>query len=236
MKILHAVQVVSDLKKSGSPKKAKALSRFFKTGKGQYGEGDVFFGVTVPEQRNIAKKYLDLKISEVQKLLNSKVHECRLTALIILVGQYKEADLVSKHKIVKFYLKNSKKINNWDLVDSSAPYILGDYLKDKDRLILYKYSESKNLWQRRISIVSTFGFIKSSDFKDTLGLTRVLLTDKQDLIHKAVGWALREVGKKSEVTLENFLEDYAKVMPRTALRYSIEKFSKEKRKYYLSKK
>lgn len=221
------------LKKLGSSERAKLSARFFKTGSGQYGEGDKFFGVTVPEQRILANKYHDLSLVEIQKLLNDQVHECRLVGLIILVAQYERSNNKQREKIVKFYLKNSKRVNNWDLVDSSAPYILGDYLREKDRGILYKYANSNNLWQRRISIVSTLYLIKYGEFKDTLNIAEFLLKDKEDLIHKACGWALREVGKKSEQTLLNFLDKNAKVMPRTALRYSIEKLSQKNKKKYL---
>lgn len=226
--------VIKDLKKLSSAKKAKASSWFFKTGKGQYGEGDVFIGVTVPEQRMIAKKYIDLELAEIVKLLQNKIHECRLTALFMLVGRYKTKKDESK-KIVDLYLKNTKYINNWDLVDSSAPYILGHYLLEKDKSILYKFAVSKDLWKRRISILSTAWFIKEGEYFDTLKISEILLNDKQDLIHKAVGWMLREVGKKSLKTLTDFLDKNRYVMPRTMLRYAIEKFSREKRMIYLSK-
>ncbi len=225
--------LINDLKSLGSPKKAKASAWFFKTGKGQYGEGDLFYGVTVPEQRVLAKKYFDLKISDIQKLLNNKFHECRLTGLMILVLQYEKADIKSKKKIVSFYLKNSKKVNNWDLVDSSAPYILGDHLLKNNREILHKYSQSKNIWQRRIAIVSTLALIRDGDFKTTLEVSKLLFGDREDLIHKATGWMLREVGKKSEKTLDVFILKYAKLMPRTTLRYAIERFNLEKRRKYL---
>lgn len=236
MSLMDSTSLRGDLKRLGTTKKAKASAWFFKTGPGEYGEGDVFFGVTVPEQRLVSKKYSDLPLSEIQKLLDDNVHECRLTALMILVSQYEKGDKKVKEKIVKFYLKNSKKVNNWDLVDSSAPYILGDYLRDKERSILYKFAESKNLWQRRISIVSTLFLIKFGEYEDTFKLCKILFKDKEDLIHKACGWALREVGKKSEKTLLNFLDINVTVMPRTTLRYSIERLSESKRKYYLNKK
>lgn len=234
MSPLTAELVLKDLKKVSAVKKAKASSWFFKTGKGQYGEGDVFIGVTVPEQRAIAKKYINLDLSEVVKLLQNKIHECRLTALFILVGKYK-TNIKESKKIVDLYLKNTKYINNWDLVDSSAPYILGHYLLNKDKNILYKFAKSKNLWQRRISILSTAWFIKEGVFDDTLKISEILLKDKEDLIHKAVGWMLREVGKKSLKTELSFLDKHAPQMPRTMLRYAIEKFPQEKRKMYLAK-
>ncbi len=226
-------QVIKDLKSKADPKRAKSSAWFFKTGKGEYGYGDVFWGIKVPEQRKIVKKYPQLPLKEVRKLLQHKVHECRLTALFILVLQYKKANDKTKQQIVKFYLANTKFINNWDLVDSSALYILGDYLLDKDKSILYKLVRSKNLWQRRIAVLSTFAFIKDNQYKDAIKIEELLLKDNHDLIHKAVGWMLREIGKRSQVTEEKFLNKYAKIMPRTMLRYAIEKFSKTKRSYYL---
>ena len=237
--MLTANSVVKELKKLGSPKKAKASAWFFKTGEGHYGHGDVFFGVTVPEQRKIAKKYADLPdfpIGEIGKLLKSKVHECRLTALLILVMRYKAADKKTKERIAKFYLSNAKRVNNWDLVDSSAPYIPGPYLLDKNsknRRVLYKLAKSENLWERRIAVLATYAFIQKGEYADTLKIAEVLLKDKHDLIHKATGWMLREAGKMSLPTEEKFLKKYAAAMPRTMLRYAIEKFPEKKRKFYL---
>lgn len=227
------LQVKKELSRLGSTKKAKTSHWFFKTGKGQYGEGDIFLGVTVPEQRTIAKKYKDISLEDIQKLLDDGVHECRLTSLLILVSRYEKAEEKEKNIIFKFYLKNSKKVNSWDLVDASAPYITGDYLLNKNKDILYKYAVSKNLWQRRIAIVSTFAFIRNGNFEDTLNISKILFNDKEDLIHKATGWMLREVGKISEKTLEKFLSKNVKVMPRTTLRYAIERFPESQRKYYL---
>lgn len=229
-----ATTVIAELKKLGTPKKAAASAWFFKTGKGHYGEGDVFFGVTVPEQRILAKRYNDLTISAIAKLLQSKVHECRQTALLILVRQYKEADAKGRERIARFYLSTTERINNWDLVDVSAPYILGDYLLTKNRRLLYTLARSKNVWERRIAIVATYAFIRNNEYSDTLKIARTLLTDTHDLIHKAVGWMLREVGKRSLKAEEEFLKKYAGVMPRTMLRYAIEKFPEAKRKAYLS--
>ncbi|MCK5503863.1 MAG: DNA alkylation repair protein [Thermodesulfovibrionia bacterium] len=224
-----------DLQKLANPEKAKTLQRFFKTGKGEYGEGDVFLGITVPEQRKTAKKHSDLTFKDVQKLLSSKIHEHRLTALLILVIKYSKADETGKKEIVDFYLKNTKNINNWDLVDLSADKILGAYLIDKDKSILYKLVQSDNLWDRRIAIMATFHFIKNSQFKDTLKISGILLNDKHDLIHKAVGWMLREIGKRELATEEKFLKKYYKNMPRTMLRYATERFDENKRKFYLKK-
>ena len=225
-----------DLLQLSNPEKAKKLSGFFKTGKGQYGEGDLFLGIPVPEQRKIAKKYVDLSSNDIQKLLNSKTHEHRLTALLVLIFKYKKAENSGKEQIFNFYLKNTKNINNWDLVDLSAPKIIGDYLVNKDKLILYELAKSNNLWERRISILSTFKFIANNDFKDALKISELLLHDRHDLIHKAVGWALREIGKRNQEVEERFLTKYCTQMPRTMLRYAIEKFDETKRKFFLNKK
>lgn len=227
--------VVHELKKVSSVERAKNLSRYFKTSKGQYGCGDVFIGITVPDQRKVAKESTSLSLSETRKLLKSKIHEHRLTALLILVDKFNKEGSVAQKQIVDLYLKNTKYINNWDLVDLSAPNIVGRYLFDKPRQILYKLAKSKNLWEKRISIISTMYFIKQGDFKDTLAISGLLLTDKHDLIHKAVGWMLREVGKKNEKILTKFIDDNFKNMSRTTLRYSIEKFSETKRQKYLNK-
>jgi len=227
---------LKDLNKLKNKEKEKIFLNFFKTGKGEYGEGDKFLGISVPEQRKVAKKYYkDISLVEIQKLLNSKIHEHRFTALEILVMQYEIADSKNKEKIVKFYLKNTKNVNNWDLVDTSAPYILGNYLLDKGRSVLYKLAKSKDLWQKRISIISTYSFIKENDFKDTLKISEILLFDKHDLIQKAVGWMLREAGKKEEKVLISFLDKYYKKMPRTMLRYSIERLDLKQKKFYMAK-
>jgi 3-methyladenine DNA glycosylase AlkD len=222
-----------DLEKLANKEKIQNYQRFFKTGPGQYGEGDIFMGLTVPKQRSVAKSYLNLDLSDIQSLLNSKIHEHRLVALLILVEQYKQT---KNKEIVDFYLANTKNINNWDLVDSTAHKILGDYLIDKNRSILYKLVKSKSLWERRISIISTFAFIPNNDFNDSLKLAKILLKDTHDLIHKAVGWVLREVGKKDQNLLENFLKKHYDNLPRTTLRYAIEKFEETKRQSYLKKK
>ncbi len=231
--MLNAVK--KDLKKLEDKNQAKLLSGFFKTGKGEYGEGDIFLGIKVPVQREIARKYYDLSLKDIQILLKSKIHEYRLVSLLILMHQYSKGNSKLKKKIFDFYLKNTKQINNWDLVDLSAPNILGDFLLDKDRTILYKLAVSKNLWERRISILATYKFIKANDFKDMLKISEILLRDKHDLIHKAVGWMLREVGKRDQKAEEKFLDKYYKEMPRVMLRYSIERFDEKKRKEYLRK-
>jgi len=226
-------QIKRELRQKGDPVRAEHSRRFFKTGKGQYGEGDVFLGLSVPEMREIAKKYKDLELSEIEKLLRSKIHEERFTAIEILNFKYKDALAPARSKIVNFYLKYKEFVNNWDLVDDSAPYILGNWLLDKDTKILHKLAGSKSLWDRRIAIVATFAFIKNDRFKDTLEISEKLLDDDEDLIHKAVGWMLREVGKKDIKLLEKFLAKHASHMPRTALRHAIERFPESKREKYL---
>jgi len=228
-------QFKKELKKLSNPKQAEILQRFFKTGKGEYGEGDIFLGIKVPEQRKVVNKFEDLSLEDLEKLLSSKIHEYRMLALLILIRQYEKADEREKKKIFKFYLKNTININNWDLVDISAPKIVGDYLLNKPRKILYKLVSSDNLWEKRIAIISTFTFIRNNEFDDTLKISKIFLSDKHDLIHKAVGWMLREVGKRDQKVEEEFLEKYYSKMPRTMLRYAIEKFEEKKRKFYLGK-
>lgn len=228
-------QIKKDLLIFKNMERAKILVRFFKTGKGQYGEGDIFLGVTVPEQRRIAKKYPDLTLKELQKLLSGRLHEHRLTALFILINQHKKTDRDGKREIFNFYLKNTEYINNWDLVDASAEKILGEYLLEKDRAILYKLAKSNNLWERRIAIMSTFCFIKNNKFGDALKISKLLLNDKHDLIHKAVGWMLREIGKRDQEAEERYLRKHYKKMPRTMLRCAIERFDKNKIRFYLKK-
>lgn len=233
-----ATTIIKELKRSGTPERARSHALFFKTKKGEYGHGDVFWGITVPEQRKIAKKYQDASETELKKLLGHPAHECRLTALLILVAQYEESQRRGKKHITDLYLSQTKNINNWDLVDLSAPYILGKQLlgvpPQKRRYILRRLALSKNIWKRRIAIVSTHAGIQNGEFDDTLMVANLLLRDTQDLIHKAAGWMLREVGKKDLATEERFLKKYAARMPRTMLRYAIEKFPEEKRKRYLA--
>ena len=227
----------NEIKKSANPQKVKILQKFFKTGNGQYGEGDIFIGLMVPESRKISKKYLNLTFKEISILLSSRIHEERLICLLILVDKFKKATQNEQEKIFHFYIKHAKKVNNWDLVDLSAPNILGTYLLGtQDRQVLYKLARSDNIWKKRISIIATLTFIRNAQFDDTLRLAEILIFDNNDLIHKAVGWMLREVGKRDEILLEQFLEKYCKVMPRTTLRYAIEKFSKQKRKNFLEMK
>jgi 3-methyladenine DNA glycosylase AlkD len=224
-----------EIKGKANPLKAKLLQGFFKTGKGQYGEGDIFLGLMVPIQREMVKKYQDLPLVDIQKLLDSKIHEERLIALLILVLQFKKGDASKRKTIFDFYLKNSRNINNWDLVDLTAPNIVGEFLLDKDRIIIYKLAKSHNLWEKRIATLATFTFIKFGKFKDALKIAEILLNDNHDLIHKAVGWMLREIGKRDLLAEERFLKKHYKKMPRTMLRYAIEKFPEKKRKKYLQK-
>ena len=225
-----------DLLKLKNPKKAEILQGFFKTAKGQYGEGDIFLGITVPLQRKISRKYRTLKLSDLKKLLSTNIHEYRLTVLLVLINKYEKAK--EKEEFFNFYLKNIRGINNWDLVDLSAPKIVGDYLLDKPRgrSILYRFANSDDLWKKRIAVLATYTFIKDDQFGDILRIAEILLNDEHDLIHKAVGWMLRELGKKNQEKEEKFLKRYYKTMPRMMLRYAIEKFDKRKRDFYLRRK
>ncbi|PIW37313.1 MAG: DNA alkylation repair protein [Candidatus Kerfeldbacteria bacterium CG15_BIG_FIL_POST_REV_8_21_14_020_45_12] len=225
-----ANQVKLELKQLADPARAIVAQGFFKTGPGQYGEGDKFIGITVPVQRQVAKSNVDMQLSEVERLLQSPVHEHRLTALFILISQYKSSSSSRRKTIISIYKKNLRFINNWDLVDSSAPQLLGDFLIDKPRAELYKLARSGNLWRRRIAIISTLRFIAEDDFKDTLAISEILLSDDEDLIHKAVGWMLGEVGNRDKACELSFLELHGATMPRTTLRYAIERFPKKDRK------
>lgn len=229
------MEIVKEMQKLTNPPKAKLLQGFFKTGKGEYGEGDVFLGITVPETRKIAKKHVAMQLNEVSELLHSKIHEHRLVALLILVEKFKKTDENGKKKICDFYLENSKNVNNWDLVDLSSHKIVGQYLLDKNKNILYKLARSNNLWQRRIAIIATFSFIKEGKFADSFKIAEMLLGDRHDLIHKAVGWMLREIGKKDQKAEEKFLMKHYRKIPRTMLRYAIERFDDKKRKFYMKK-
>jgi 3-methyladenine DNA glycosylase AlkD len=226
--------VKKDILELSDPEKAKILSRFFKTGKGEYGEGDIFLGIKVPELRKIAKKYGDLRLKETGRLLSSVIHEERLAALLILIGKFRKAGAAGRKEIVDLYLDSTGYVNNWDLVDISAPHILGEYLLHKDRSVLDKLAVSDSLWERRIAVITTFAFIRRNDFGDTLRIAGRLLSDRHDLIHKAVGWMLREVGKRDLKAEEDFLGAHFGKMPRTMLRYAIERFGEEKRRAYLS--
>ena len=232
---MNAVNVKDQILKFGDPVRAVHSLRFFKTGKGQYGEGDKFIGSTVPQTRSVAAKYSKLPLEEVAHLLKDEIHECRLCALVILTNKYSKANELDRFEILNFYISHTNYINNWDLVDISAHKIVGEWFKNReDRSLIYQLADSDLLWDQRIAIVSTFTLIRNNDFNDILSLSEKFLSHKHDLIHKACGWMLREVGKRDEAVLTYFLEQFAHQMPRTMLRYSIEKFDEELRKHYLN--
>lgn len=232
----NASAVRSALAHAADDEKAVVLARFFKTGKGEYAEGDVFIGVTVPKQRALARTFRDLPLAEVTTLLASKVHEERLTALLILVSRFERGDDETKREVVDLYLANLKHVNNWDLVDSSAPQILGEWLLTRDRRLLRKLAVSKDLWERRVAMLSTYAFIRAGEHEDAFAIARLLMHDGHDLLHKAVGWMLREVGKRVDAELlRAFLREHASELPRTALRYAIEHFSPEERALWMQK-
>jgi len=228
-----AKEVINALKTLATEERRKVNEWFFKTGKGEYGYGDIFLGVTMPDIRRIAKKFSqEISLQELTELIRNPIHEVRLCALIILVNKYNKEE---PDRIYHYYLKHLNSVNNWDLVDTSAPHIIGDYLyKNPEKSkILFEFSSSENLWVRRISIVSTFAFIKNNEFNTTLEITKLLLNDNHDLIHKAVGWMLREIYKRDEGLIKRFLrQNYAQI-PRTTLRYAIERMDKEERLLYL---
>ena len=221
------------IKEKSNKQQAKSLQWFFKTGAGEYGEGDVFAGIKMPVQRKIAKEFKNLNYDDIRELVGSKIHEERMIGLLILQDKYEKGGEKEKEKVFKFYIRNRKGINNWDLVDISAPKIVGEHLLDRDKKLLYEFARSKNLWERRIAILSTFTFIRAGKFENTFKISDILLDDNHDLIHKAVGWMLREIGKKEISAEEKFLKPRYKKMPRTILRYAIEKFPEIKRKQYL---
>jgi len=227
-------RIQKDLRRLADREIAEHSQRFFKTGKGQYGEGDRFLGIRVPALRKTAREYRGICVDEACRLLKSQFHEERLLALFLLAGIFSKADDEGKKVIYELYLANTKFINNWDLVDCSAEHIVGAYLWRADRQLLYDLAISGSLWERRISIMSTFHFIKHNEFADTLKIATILLKDKEDLIHKAVGWMLREVGKRDADAEEKFLKKHCRQMPRTMLRYAIEKFPALKRQRYLT--
>ncbi len=230
---MNASDICSRLQALGNPERVAVLQRFFKTGPGQYGEGDVFVGLRVPELRQLAGEYRSLPVSETLQLLRSPFHEARLLALLILVRAYRKGDAALQEKIYSHYLQHTRCINSWDLVDASAEHIVGAHLRFRSRTPLHDLAASGLLWDRRIAIMATFHFIKNGEFTETLHLAELLLHDPEDLIHKAVGWMLREVGKRDRSTEEGFLKAHCQVMPRTMLRYAIEKFEEDTRQRYL---
>lgn len=233
---MHAANVKAALETYANADDAVFLQRFFKTGVGQYGEGDIFIGVRVPKTRLVCKTFKSLPLSEVQILLNSPVHEHRLAGLIIMTLQYPGASESGKKQLYDLYLTNvyAGRVNNWDLVDVSAERIVGLHLADKSKDILFELARSNDIWQRRVAVLSTFAYIKQGEPGVTIAVAEVLLHDTHDLIQKAVGWMLREVGKRvDEAILTDFLDKHAAVMPRTMLRYAIERLSTDKRTYYM---
>ena len=232
---MRLTEIRKKLKRLGNPKTARLLQGFFKTGPGEYGEGDIFLGIKVPVLREQVRECCDAGFPVVTQLLRSPIHEERLLALLILVCRYSKGTPAEKQAICKLYLRNTRCINNWDLVDLSAPNIVGAHLANKSRGLLRRLARSQSLWERRISIVATAAFIRQNDFADTMLIAGMLLRDKEDLIHKATGWMLREVGKRSQATLERFLKTHFRTMPRTMLRYAIERFPERKRQEYLKR-
>ncbi|PKN19394.1 MAG: DNA alkylation repair protein [Deltaproteobacteria bacterium HGW-Deltaproteobacteria-6] len=230
---MTAQEISKILRRLADPQIAGHSQRFFKTGIGQYGEGDRFLGIRVPVLREQAKKFKNAPLGEVQSLLKSVCHEERLCALLLLVQKFSQGNPASQKAVYELYLKNTRYINNWDLVDLSAYRIVGPWLMDKDRQPLYTLARSKSLWERRIAIIATFHFIKNRQFDDTLEIAGLLLTDREDLMHKATGWMLREVGKRDCMVERNFLNAHYHQMPRTMLRYAIEKFPEDERSKYL---
>lgn len=230
---MHLVEVRKKLKRAADKEKAKILARFFKTGPGEYAQGDMFVGVTVPSLRKIAKESESLSLTSTIQLLKSTIHEERLLALLLLIQKYVRAEAKGKTHIYHLYLRHTRYINNWDLIDLSAEHIVGAFLRDKSKKSLYRLARSKILWERRIAILATFHFIKQNSFSDALKIITLLRNDTEDLIHKAAGWMLREIGKRNQLVEERFLKTHYKKMPRTMLRYAIEKFPEFKRQAYL---
>jgi 3-methyladenine DNA glycosylase AlkD len=226
-------EIVKELTSHRDKTRAMHSSRYFKTGTGEYGHGDIFLGLTVPQQRKISRSYLQLSLDEIERLLNSTIHEYRYTALLVLVAQYEKGNRKIQQDIFDFYLSHTARINNWDLVDTSASYIVGHFLFTRDRSLLYRLIQSPSLWERRIAIVATQYFIHHGDVDESYALAALLFVDSHDLIHKAVGWTLREAGKKDRKKLEQFLKTHYARIPRTTLRYAIEKFDEKTRKRFL---
>jgi 3-methyladenine DNA glycosylase AlkD len=227
-------QLHRDIRKVSTRARAKISKSFFKTGRGEYGEGDRFLGTTVPDLRKLSVKYQDLPASDLVPLLKSRWHEERLLALIILVRQYERADPAAQNTIYKLYLAHTRYINNWDLVDSSADAIVGAHLYERDRALLHKLAQSRSVWERRIAMLASFHYIKKGEYEDALTIAELLLRDEHDLIHKAVGWMLREIGKRDQAVEERFLKTHAARMPRTMLRYAVERFPEPLRRRYLN--
>ena len=233
---MNAEQIINELKSLSNPDLAVHHLRFFKTGKGEYAEGDLFYGLTVPDVRKISKKYYkNIDLSDIDELIKNPYHEVRLTAIVMLILKYQKAGIEEQEKIYNLYLNNVKYINNWDLVDISAQHIVGAFLFGNNTEKLWELANSNHLWSERISVLATFYFIRQGEYTHTIELSKHFLTHKHDLMHKATGWMLREMGKRDINILYSFLDEFHKIMPRTMLRYAIEKLSKEKRINYMKK-
>jgi len=230
---LKANDLIDALSFLRNDEKGSFFQRFFKTGKGEYAEGDIFWGISVPEQREVAKHFKSISLEELSSVLKSEVHEHRLTASIILVNQFRKGNAEKKEEIFKFYIQHIEHINNWDLVDGTAPTIVGEYLFQKNRELLFQLASDSNLWKQRIAVLATMYFIKKNDFEITFELSKLLLNHPHDLMHKAIGWMLREIGKKNYEVEFEFLAQHYKNMPRTMLRYAIEKFDEPIRQQFL---
>jgi 3-methyladenine DNA glycosylase AlkD len=230
---MKAQEIRKELHRLGRKERAEVSQRFFKTGPGEYGEADVFVGVGAPELRRLAREFQDLPVREVRSLLKSGIHEERALALLVLVRKYQRGDRQEQECVYNLYMDHLRWVNNWDLVDVSAEHVVGAFLKNKSKKPLYRLARSKNLWERRVSVLATFHYIKGREFSETLKIAEMLLSDEEDLIHKAVGWMLREVGKRDLATEERFLKEHYGEMPRTMLRYAIERFPEPERQRYL---
>jgi 3-methyladenine DNA glycosylase AlkD len=230
---MNAEAIIGRLDSLGDPERAAFVQGYFKTGPGEYGEGDRFLGIAVPHLRKLAREFRGLAIGETQTLLRSPIHEARMLALLILCDAYNRGKSPQRQEIFDLYLAHARFINNWDLVDCSAPYLAGPHLFERDRSILRTLADSSMIWERRIAIMATYYFIRQGEFEDTLAIAEMLLDDREDLIHKAVGWMLREVGNRDRAIEEAFLKPRYRKMPRTMLRYAIEKFPEDSRKRYL---
>lgn len=225
--------VINELNTYADPEKAQHSARFFKSGPGEYGEGDEFLGIKVPDQRKVAKKYRELSETEIEKLLHHKIHEVRLTAAMLMVYKVEKGGEEELEQMTKVYLDNLSGFNNWDIIDSSCHKILGPFLEDKDRSLLHDFARSDDLWEKRIAMITCYHFIRQNDYEDALSIAEILVNDDHDLIQKAVGWMLREIGNRDLDTEEEFLKKYYRDMPRTMLRYAIEKFDEPLRLKYL---
>lgn len=234
MKAPTLASVRKALRAAGDPNDASFQQRYFKTGKGEYGEGDRFLGIRVPVVRRFAREFRALSLSDTETLLHEPWHEARLLALLLLVDRYERGDAAERNAIYALYLKNTAHINNWDLVDSSAPSIVGAHLATRSRARLDRLARSRSVWERRIAVIATLCFIGRNEFDDTLRIAALLLNDDHDLIHKAVGWMLREVGKRDAGKLETFLDEHSRQMPRTMLRYAVERMPPPRRRHYMA--